>query len=1158
MEQYIIKNVLNENDKIVIEYNLLIRGNGLNIFYNVITKNCSLDIIFRKNNEVLDTITVFDNIPKINNKTIDCKSGKCTISFKINNYIIGSIITINKFDIMASTSQILLNTKKFNMFSLILFYDEYLKYLTFSDCYISEKITNDVINIYLSQYDIPNIIKISNNENFPIISFGIDDDIIRNIRGEKRLIIVIWTEDITHEYINCAKQIKQKKNIRHFTQRDNNILQLKKCGIKCEFINLIEVFSNVIAKYKKNNKHILQDRQEDRQNDNQEDGKINILSANKYNNIYDTILYIDKKSQGIIDYVEHRFPELKITHENTGKNLDLNNINYNVLQDIDKYVIDYNIDVFNNYISKCKNILLISNDYPSYGGAATHCYKLMKYLENNNHKVFVIYFTDEDPHIQTYEKNIKIVNTIRKGHPIIQNLIVKKSLDSIIPIEEIKNYFNDNIDLVILRNAFNVDILKKYFDCPFYFLVPGLFGSKLNVHILSTTELNKYVNPEIINTIQKCDKVFVNGNVTYYLLKKYYNTHANILYFNDMVHDIENTNIYNYTFDRKYILGVIISDFTRPIKNVGDIRTIFSKYPDIPKIAIGKKSNILANIPNTTCIDLVDNKKINDYMKNIKIILNTSFYEGCSNVLLEAITNGCEIQKYAYLEKQFDYDSYNNINSFITDLDNKLNYKQQVFSLHNETIGLVNKLCIMSYINNSYNFILYSYCINNLGDVPNKCVVIDASTILPHDEYIKCPEIFKYIVMYKNGWTWTNMNIVNMRKDNRKYIIDFPHVIKLPKGSNVTKLCIDKIENSGQEEQIFQECIIQFNLKKFDTKKKYILDNVNSETTRNISNEIIYANLNKIQENIVIYGSLYLRLLSKYIYKFSIFCCATEPIANGYPIYESIKSFEKISDEIIIIYGRPEEESEKYLLNLSSKIKIINTNKWNIDWEYGVMTEHFDMGLKSCTGHMALKIDIDYISRCDDLCNHDDFREKIFSFINKYHVIQLPRINYLAGEYFCFCKNMGPYVINKHLLSNNKKYCIGVKGYTNTICIDGKYNEVIINDYNYGIFNYDCTFMTKDQYIEKQKKWFGAYYKTFGNLDRFDITVDNINDEIKVLDFCYDRLFIKRTTEYRNMGIQYNPKIIRNKIENLTDDQFGKYYFDIEKYNKIIETYDQN
>ena len=67
--------------------------------------------------------------------------------------------------------------------------------------------------------------------------------------------------------------------------------------------------------------------------------------------------------------------------------------------------------------------------------------------------------------------------------------------------------------------------------------------------------------------------------------------------------------------------------------------------------------------------------------------------------------------------------------------------------------------------------------------------------------------------------------------------------------------------------------------------------------------------------------------MNKDDFKLSFFAIATEPFKNGYPIIECITSILNVADEIIIVYGREENESEKQLLQLSEKVKVFKT-KW--------------------------------------------------------------------------------------------------------------------------------------------------------------------------------------------------------------------------------------
>tara|TARA_B100000674_G_C37943972_1_gene963971 strand:- start:162 stop:1049 length:888 start_codon:yes stop_codon:yes gene_type:complete len=292
-------------------------------------------------------------------------------------------------------------------------------------------------------------------------------------------------------------------------------------------------------------------------------------------------------------------------------------------------------------------------------------------------------------------------------------------------------------------------------------------------------------------------------------------------------------------------------------------------------------------------------------------------------------------------------------------------------------------------------------------------------------------------------------------------------------------------------------------------------------------------------------------------FKISFFCVATEPLKNRYPIKESIHSILPLADEVIVIFGRREEETEKYLLNLNKKIKLINTDKWNIDWSYDIMTYHFDFALKQCSGDICIKFDIDHIYRQTDINFINEFRNGLFSMINKYHIFYIPKYNYLPNNKFLMFEN-GTYCINSYLLKKEgKKFNIGREKYVNTIIIEGDKKIYVIKDERYGFVNYDCTFMTKELFIEKQYRWYMAYYKLFGDLERFNITFDILNDHEKILKFVTDRVFnrikwAKKKNVFYEFKYNYNPNIIREKIGNLNENHYGYNYFQREDILKLL------
>ena len=294
--------------------------------------------------------------------------------------------------------------------------------------------------------------------------------------------------------------------------------------------------------------------------------------------------------------------------------------------------------------------------------------------------------------------------------------------------------------------------------------------------------------------------------------------------------------------------------------------------------------------------------------------------------------------------------------------------------------------------------------------------------------------------------------------------------------------------------------------------------------------------------------------------KLSAFCIATEPFKSQYPIKESIKSLLPVCDEIVIVFGRYEEESHNYFQELSPKIKLIQTHSWPLDWSYDIMTQHFNIGLNNSTGDFCIKFDIDYVFNFKTQIIINQFRKILESNINSCHTIWLSKINYIRNDMvMSFDKNI--YIINKFLLNkNNIKYRIDCVNYSNTIIIDSpNHQQKIIKDNRFAAFNFDCTIMDKENYYNKQYRWYSAYYKSFGNLDRFNCPSELLKDKNLLVDFILNRVvnkFINYSKQNRLKLFKFTnyPMSMQNILINLKPNQYGYSYFNNLKIKNILDT----
>lgn len=293
-------------------------------------------------------------------------------------------------------------------------------------------------------------------------------------------------------------------------------------------------------------------------------------------------------------------------------------LNASILDKINLNLSRITNEIVNNY----KNILFVCGDYPGYGGAATNCFHLQEHFKKHNINTFGFYFNYEKGENAKYEKHDDyIIDDLNKLSTI-----------------------NFKPDLIILKSPINCN-LKQLFTCPVYYLVGGIYKNELDEYYYNITnqeQQEKYHNEGVLLNISRYDKTYVNSSHTQEILLKWYDLNCDLFYssfipyYNEIL--IEDPN-----FDeRKYKYGLIVSNFDRKVKNINESIKFLKGKKDV--ILIGKGSSRYKS-EGFTCIELVDINAMKEYYKQIKYIVQDSFFESCSNVKIEGLFNGCKIHE---------------------------------------------------------------------------------------------------------------------------------------------------------------------------------------------------------------------------------------------------------------------------------------------------------------------------------------------------------------------------------------------------------------------------------------------------------------------------------------------------------------------------------
>jgi glycosyltransferase involved in cell wall biosynthesis len=305
-------------------------------------------------------------------------------------------------------------------------------------------------------------------------------------------------------------------------------------------------------------------------------------------------------------------------------NIHLNN---NILQEMYK-----NIDNFVRSIKNYKNILLLAGDFPGYGGAATNCDSIQKFLKSKKKNVYALYYNYSSETNKTVKvtKNYKIVYDEKHLLPAVKEL----------PFHP---------DLVILKSPSPVD-LKQIYGCPVYYMIGGIIQNGIDKPFwnMSKQDLLNNLHHPGITQIKNSDKSFCNSAHTRDIIFELTGLKTSILYtslipfYGKKIKPVEKESFNK----RKYEYGILVSNVDRNVKNVEySVNIVNGKISGTNKqaIIIGNNSQKYSN-KQTVTSDIVGHDKINnDILPQIKYLRQDSHSESSSNVRIESMFTGCKI-----------------------------------------------------------------------------------------------------------------------------------------------------------------------------------------------------------------------------------------------------------------------------------------------------------------------------------------------------------------------------------------------------------------------------------------------------------------------------------------------------------------------------------
>jgi len=314
------------------------------------------------------------------------------------------------------------------------------------------------------------------------------------------------------------------------------------------------------------------------------------------------------------------------------------------------FPIDYKFDKYFNDLIFIKNIeisildkinvLIASTQYPSYGGAATNAYNIIRYFQSKNYKdknIFGIFINDVIDN--------KIINPDNLNN--ISGISYKNANDKNIYYNFYKEY-ELSPDIAFCKNCMAPKIIKKIFpNAAIIFLVSGIMGfSEIQCGANEIKDYSLMQKKQEKEAILSSEIVLCNSQLTldYYrkiyknLLEKKKNlainpfdtTKYNTIHFN-------NVNI----IDKQIDIIIVASNVNRKVKNIGFIQELlgFSKKLRNYKIVIigNNSAQMFSGFKDIEILPLQKQEEVDAYLMKSRVILIPSFFDSNSNTFREAV-----------------------------------------------------------------------------------------------------------------------------------------------------------------------------------------------------------------------------------------------------------------------------------------------------------------------------------------------------------------------------------------------------------------------------------------------------------------------------------------------------------------------------------------
>ena len=289
--------------------------------------------------------------------------------------------------------------------------------------------------------------------------------------------------------------------------------------------------------------------------------------------------------------------------------------------------------------------------------------------------------------------------------------------------------------------------------------------------------------------------------------------------------------------------------------------------------------------------------------------------------------------------------------------------------------------------------------------------------------------------------------------------------------------------------------------------------------------------------------------------RISIFTTITNPEKYRYAWKEALANYCDFADEVIVIDGHHwyDEKTKKEVgldhhalfvakypqYNEKTRWRYMN---WPEEWDWSELPKHLNLGLESCTGDWAIKMDIDYLIHESEF---DKIKKKLFEYL----VCEIPVAYFvkfnILNRFEGYEKAVLPLAINtKKAKELNIKYGIALDEKTDwcyPILVSGedekrkipqgkKLPDGMTMPLSANIYNYDYFFRTK----EVAKSEFHRFSKAYATAFNWSWGI-NPEESFEI----FVRQMKGRYNKKPQLKEVFHPKHIIGRINKMMPDEFG-------------------